>query len=294
MACTFVPDIPYDDTAARRGTVTVGGPRRDLLRHKEFGLDAGKVVGQPGEVHHRRHHTVLQRQDRLDQPHRPGRGLGVPEIALDRCERARLPSAPYTRARLAYSIGSPTGVPVPCASTMPTVAASTPAAANAARYTAACASNDGVVIVHGATVLIGGRAAHHGQDPVTVAQRIRQPLEQHHAQPSERTNPSAATSNARQRPVGDSMPCADRHDASRAVPASTRSRRLGRGRFRPRAGCDRPGARRSDPKNMRCPPSSQDRAGPVRRRSARTPCCCVQPVTRTGPPKRLRSPVSSR
>ena len=53
---------------------------------------------------------------------------------------------PYTAARLAYSIGSPTGVPVPCASTMPTVAASTPAAANAARYTATCASSDGVAM----------------------------------------------------------------------------------------------------------------------------------------------------
>ncbi len=47
-ACTFVPDIPYDDTAARRGVIAVRGPRCDLLRHKEFGLDLGKVIGQAG------------------------------------------------------------------------------------------------------------------------------------------------------------------------------------------------------------------------------------------------------
>ncbi|COV06706.1 Uncharacterised protein [Mycobacterium tuberculosis] len=43
------------------------------------------------------------------------------------------PSTPYTSETLAYSMGSPIGVPGPCASTMPTVAASTPPAANAAR-----------------------------------------------------------------------------------------------------------------------------------------------------------------
>ena len=60
---------------------------------------------------------------------------------------AQGPSTPYTVARLSYSMGSPTGVPVPCASTMPTVPASTPAAANAARYTAVCAVADGVAML---------------------------------------------------------------------------------------------------------------------------------------------------
>ena len=43
-------------------------------------------------------------------------------------------SRPYTADRLPNSIGSPTGVPVPWASTIPTVAGSTPAAPNADRY----------------------------------------------------------------------------------------------------------------------------------------------------------------
>ena len=90
---------------------------------------------------------------------------------------------PYTSARLAYSIGSPTGVPVPCASTMPTVAASTPAAANAARYDRDLRVPRRCRDVHGVAVLVGGRAAHHGQDPVAVPQRVRQALEQHHGAP---------------------------------------------------------------------------------------------------------------
>ncbi|CKS66605.1 Uncharacterised protein [Mycobacterium tuberculosis] len=44
--------------------------------------------------------------------------------------------------------------------------------------------NLGVLGRHGerlrAAVLIGGRATHHGEDPITVAQRIRQSLQQHH------------------------------------------------------------------------------------------------------------------
>ena len=67
MACTLVPENPYDDTAARRGAmVTVlRGPRRVLLRHKEVGLDLGHLIRQPGEVQIARNHTVLQREDRL-------------------------------------------------------------------------------------------------------------------------------------------------------------------------------------------------------------------------------------
>ncbi len=56
---------------------------------------------------------------------------------LDFAEPSRtLPVAPYICDRLSNSIGSPTGVPVPCASTTPTVSASTPATANAARAAA--------------------------------------------------------------------------------------------------------------------------------------------------------------
>ena len=77
-------------------------------------------------------------------------------------------------------MGSPTGVPVPCASTMPTVSgvharhSQCRPIGRDLRGLRRCGD------VHRAAVLVGGRAAHHSQDPVTIAQRIRQPLEQHH------------------------------------------------------------------------------------------------------------------
>ena len=85
---------------------------------------------------------------------------------------------------------------------MPTVPASTPASANAARNTSACASNDGVAI-------FGVRPSWLAAVPRTTA-TIRSPsrsasgnrLSKTTAQPSDRTNPSAATSNERQWPVG--------------------------------------------------------------------------------------------
>ncbi|COX90646.1 Uncharacterised protein [Mycobacterium tuberculosis] len=103
---------------------------------------------------------------------------------------------PYTSARLAYSMGSPTGVPGPCASTMPTVAGSTPATSNASRYAATCADRDGVAIL---TVWPSWLAA-----VPRITARIRSPsasasgnrLSANMTQPSPETKPSAETSNA--------------------------------------------------------------------------------------------------
>ena len=65
-------------------------------------------------------------------------------------------------------------------------------------------------MVSESAVLVGSRPADDGQDAVTVTHRVGQPLEQHHAR-----NPRSArtrrppTSNARHRPFGDNMPCAE-------------------------------------------------------------------------------------
>ncbi|BCI89834.1 hypothetical protein NIIDMKKI_50400 [Mycobacterium kansasii] len=82
----------------------------------------------------------------LISPTAPAAAVLWPMLLLADPSAQRVP-VPYTRARPRYSIGSPIGVPVPCASTAPTVSASTPAAANAARYTATWASSDGIVSV---------------------------------------------------------------------------------------------------------------------------------------------------
>ena len=46
----------------------VGAPRRSLVRHKEFRLNSGKLIGQGGELQIPRNHTMLQREDRFHQP----------------------------------------------------------------------------------------------------------------------------------------------------------------------------------------------------------------------------------
>ena len=68
--------------------LAVGGPQGDLLWHKEFGVDAGHLIGQPGEVQILGNHTVLKRQDRLHQPQWSGGRLGMPEIGFHRGQRA--------------------------------------------------------------------------------------------------------------------------------------------------------------------------------------------------------------
>ena len=150
------------------------------LRHKEFRLDLGKVIRQAGEMHHRRYHTMPQREDRLDQPHCAGRGLSMSQITLDRSERTWFPL----------------GAVNPCqAAEFDRV---TDRGAGAVRFNHA----DGAGVypsgsqrrpihhllrvqrrrqdVVAATVLVGGRATQYGQDPVTIGQRGQQPLEHHH------------------------------------------------------------------------------------------------------------------
>ena len=75
-------------------------------------------------------HPVLQRHYRLDQSGKAGRRLGMTDIGLDRADdgwnfdpRALSRSA----AIAAISIGSPTAVPVPCASNEGDAAGSNPA-----------------------------------------------------------------------------------------------------------------------------------------------------------------------
>ena len=111
--------------------LAVGRPFRDLLWHKEFGVDAGKFIGQTGEVQVRWNNTMLQSKHRFDQPQSSGGRLGMAEIRLHRCERTRAFDAVYLGQAGVFD-GVTDQVPVPCASTMPTLRASTPAAAKAA------------------------------------------------------------------------------------------------------------------------------------------------------------------
>ena len=79
---------------------------------------------------------VLERERRLDQPGDAGGRVEVADVALDRADRAEAASRSRPPARNAWvsaaiSIGSPSGVPVPCASTYEIVSRVDPARAPA-------------------------------------------------------------------------------------------------------------------------------------------------------------------
>ena len=175
MACTFVPDIPYDDTAARRGCWPLSRPWRDRLRHKQFRLDSGEVIGQTGEVQVLRDHPVLQRQDRLHQPHALRTPTGHARSWSSTDPSAQGPSMPYTcgqarvfdrvtdrgsgAVRLYHADGCRR--PRPPRPTPPGTPRPAP-------------SSDGVAMFTVLAILVGGGAAHHSQDPVAIPQGIGQ------------------------------------------------------------------------------------------------------------------------
>ena len=118
MACTLVPEIPVRRHRRPSGVLAVGRPRCDLLRHKQFRVDPGKLIGQPGEVQILRNHAVLQREDGLDQAQCSGGGLSMPEIGLHRRRartgrRCRRPW-PGWCIRWGHPPGCPGRAPQPC------------------------------------------------------------------------------------------------------------------------------------------------------------------------------------
>ena len=142
----------------------------------------------------------------LIRPSTPAAASAWPKLLFTEV-RAQDPAVPYTADTLAYSIPSPTGVPVPCASTMPTVVGSTPAPASADRNTAIWASLEGVRMlrVRPSWLEAVPRITASTRSPSRSASSRR--LSTTMPQASARTKPSAAMSNEWQRPVGDSMPC---------------------------------------------------------------------------------------
>ena len=76
------------DRSAPRGDTLIHRPAGGLLGHEQPGLDFGQVIGELIEVQVLRDDTVVDRKHGLHQTQHAGSGLGVPEIALDRGERA--------------------------------------------------------------------------------------------------------------------------------------------------------------------------------------------------------------
>ena len=114
--------------------------------------------------------------------------------------RSAARSWPYVASSACASIGSPSVVPVPCASTTSTSAGDSPAFASACRITRCCDGPFGAVRPLRRAVLVDRRAADHRQHPVAVAPGVRQPLQQQHADALGPAVPSAAAANGLHRP----------------------------------------------------------------------------------------------
>ena len=105
--CAFVPPIPNELTPARRGPPLPGFQRSVTVLTKN-GLVAKSISGFGAfKVQPRRNRSVPQRQHRLDQSGHPGRRVEMPDVRLDRPERAearasrpprKTPSAPRPRS----------------------------------------------------------------------------------------------------------------------------------------------------------------------------------------------------
>jgi hypothetical protein len=141
--------------------------RRDGLRHNEFGIDAGKFVGQSGEVRMWRHHAVLQCQHRLDQPEGPSGRLGIAEVGRRRSERAgAVDAVDLCQAGVFVDVvGGDAGATV----------LDHPDRAGLNSGHRQCFS-----VCRSPAVLTGGGAPDHGQYPVTVANGVGEAFEQHH------------------------------------------------------------------------------------------------------------------
>ena len=238
---------------------------------KSFVSMRASLIRQTGEVQIRWNNTMLQSEHRLHQPQSSGGRLGMAEIGLHRCQRARALDAVYLGQAGVFDGVTDRG-------TGAVRLDHADAAGIHARSGQRRLIHGGLRAqrrcrdVHGVAVLVCGRATHHRQDPVAIPQRIRQPLEQHHCAalathvPVRRDVERMTASRGRQMALRPSL------RRTSAVPASRRRRPRTPDRFRRRSGCDRPYALRAGQKNMQCPPSARDRGVPGCRRSARTPC----------------------
>lgn len=159
--------------------MAVAGPRRILLRHKKFRVDPGHLVGQPGEVQIPWHHAVLQRENRLHHPQRPGRRLQVAEVGLDRPQHTRPVGSVHRGQAGVFDRIADRGAGAV------RLDEADRGGVDVRRLQRLSVDGDlsrfrGRGDVDGAAVLVGGGAPQHRQDAVAVAPGVVEPLEQQH------------------------------------------------------------------------------------------------------------------
>jgi hypothetical protein len=142
--CAFTPPNPNAFTPARRGPAgTSHGSLRAIVRKRV--ADSSERGSSQWSVGKSTPWWIASAA--LMSPATPAAGIVWPIIDLTEPSTARRPSpaGPNTCASVASSAPSPAGVPVPCASTRPTVAGSSRAASHARRSASTCPSIAGVM-----------------------------------------------------------------------------------------------------------------------------------------------------
>ncbi len=213
LGCLFQDgmDIGSRQPVGRDGgtsrVAAVADPRCGLLRHKEFGVDAGQVVGQLGEVQVPGNHAVLQREDRLHHPECSGGCLRMAEVGLHRRQGAGAVDAVDLSQAGVFDRVAHRGAGAVRLDHADRAGVHARGGQRRPVHRGLRALGRGGD-VHGVTVLIGGRAAHHRQDPITVSERVVQPLEEQHDaalaahEPVGRDVEGAAASGGRQHALG--------------------------------------------------------------------------------------------
>ena len=182
MTWALVPLTPNEETPARRGRP----PRargRGRVRRRRAPEDQSTCGDGSSACRVRGRVPVPQGQDGLDDARDTGGGLGVPDVRLHRTQPQRpfrIAPCPYVASSAPASIGSPSFVPVPCASTTSTSDPSSPASANAARMTRCWAGPFGAERPLLAPSWLTACPA-RPRGPVAVAAGVGEPLEAEHA-----------------------------------------------------------------------------------------------------------------
>ncbi len=147
ITCAFVPEIPNDDTAARRGRSTAGHGVASVARatapaDQSICGDGSSTCNVAGTTPCRIAMTILI------TPATPAAACVCPMFDFtEPSHNGSRPcrSCPYVARTACASIGSPSVVPVPCASTTSTSAAVSRAFARACRITRCCDGPFGAV-----------------------------------------------------------------------------------------------------------------------------------------------------
>ncbi len=206
----LVPPTPSALTPARRGTPSGTAQGRSSMAS----VNGPPVSGSSGlgrvrcgvgtRVRWRSIRTVLMSPAIPAQLSRCPM-LGFTEPTTQPPERPERPApSPSTRASAVSSTGSPSRVPVPCASTYEIVSAGTSALRRACRTTSACPSTPGALkptLAAPSLLTAEPRITACTVSPSASARSRR--LSRTAATPLPPTVPSASASKARHRPVGD-------------------------------------------------------------------------------------------